>query len=198
MRESDRRVKYTKMVLRESLLSILQKKPISRVSVTEVCEAAGLNRGTFYAHYADPLELLTQIENDIYQELEKTLSPDIASRDIDALLVNIMGVLDHNRDMCGVILGENGGRQFMNRVLDMARAFFMRVWVCKKGVPEGTADYIYSYLSAGSVDVVRHWLLNDDRRSLDEVAHIISGICKSIVSVYMESAQSNRNAREET
>lgn len=189
MREADRRVKYTKMVLRESLLSILQKKPVSRISVTEVCEAAGLNRGTFYAHYADPYELLTKIENDLYQELESALAKDVARGDIDMLLANIMGVLDRNRDMCRVLLGENGGTQFINRILGMARAFFIQMWTCKKGVPEGTADYIYRYLSAGSVDVVRHWLLNDDARPLGEVARIISGICKSIVSAFMEPAQ---------
>ncbi len=190
MRESDRRVRYTKMVLRESLLSILQKKPVSRISVTEVCEAAGLNRGTFYAHYADPYELLTKIENDLHQELEEALATDRAGGDTDALLVNIMGVLDRNRDMCRVILGENGGTQFLNRILGMAREFFMRTWTCKKGIPEGTADYIYRYLSAGSIDVVRHWLLNDDKRPLDDVARIISSICKSIVNAYMEPTKS--------
>lgn len=197
MRETDMRVRYTKMVLRESLLSILQEKPVSRISVTEVCQAAGLNRGTFYAHYADPYELLTQIENDLYQELEEALAKDIARGDIDILLSNIMGVLDRNRDMCRVILGENGGTQFLGRILGMAREFFVRAWTCKRGVPEGTADYIYRYLSAGSVDVVRYWLLNDDTRALDDVAHIISGICKSIISAYMEPARQNGNAREE-
>lgn len=189
MRDSDRRIRYTKMVLRESLLSILQTKPVSRISVTEVCQAAGLNRGTFYAHYADPYELLTQIENDLYQELEEALSKDIGGPDIDGLLLNIMNVLDRNRDMCRVILGENGGTQFIRRILAMARAFFMSAWTCKEGMPEETADDIYRYLSAGSIDVVRHWLLNDDARTRQEVAHIISGICKSIVSAFMEPAQ---------
>ena len=34
----DRRVKYTKMVLRESLIKLLQKKPISRITVKELCD----------------------------------------------------------------------------------------------------------------------------------------------------------------
>jgi AcrR family transcriptional regulator len=185
------------MVLRESLLTILQTKPISRISVTEVCQAAGLNRGTFYAHYADPYELLTQIESDLYRELEDALAKDIAREDIDVLLSNIMGVLSRNRDMCRVILGENGGAQFLSKILGMAREFFVHAWACKKGVPEGTADFIYRYLSAGSVDVIRYWLLNGDARAQDEVTHIISGICKSIISAYMEPTQPNKNAREE-
>lgn len=192
MRESDRRVKYTKMVLRESLLEILQEKPISRISVTEICQVAEVNRGTFYAHYADPYELLTKIENDLYQELEGALAQETARGDVDELLVNIMGVLDHNRDMCRIILGEHGSAQFIDSVLGMARPFFMSEWACKKGVPEGTADYIYRYLSVGSVDVIRYWLLNDDARSRDEVVHIISGICKSIMGAFMEPNNQTR------
>lgn len=189
MREGDRRVRYTKMVLRESLMEILEKKPISRVSVTEICQAAGLNRGTFYAHYADPYELLTRIENELYLELEAALTDDIARGDIDILMRNIMDVLDHNRDVCRVILGENGGTQFLNRILSMARTFFMRTWALKPGAPPGAADHVYRYLSAGSVDVIRHWLINEDARPRDEVARIISGICKSIVGAYLEPAQ---------
>ena len=34
---ADRRVKYTKMVLQESLIKLLQKKSISRITVKELC-----------------------------------------------------------------------------------------------------------------------------------------------------------------
>ena len=45
---ADRRVKYTKMVLRESLIKLLQKKSISRITVKELCEMADINRATFF------------------------------------------------------------------------------------------------------------------------------------------------------
>lgn len=42
------------MPLKESLLKILQKKPIAKVTIKELCEEAHLNRGTFYLHYCEP------------------------------------------------------------------------------------------------------------------------------------------------
>lgn len=191
MRDSDRRVKYTRMVLRESLMELLQKKPIARVSVTEICKSSQLNRGTFYAHYQDPFDLLKQIEEDLYIELQEAIGQNAESGDVDEMLRGVMGVLDRNRDMCRVILGDNGSPRFVERILGMARAFFVGSWACKQGVPEGTADYIYRYLSAGSVDVIRHWLTSDDARSVGEVTRIISGICKSIISASMERARKN-------
>lgn len=60
--KSDRRVRYTRMVLKQALLSLMLERPITRITVTEICERAEVNRATFYAHYADPYDLLARIE----------------------------------------------------------------------------------------------------------------------------------------
>ena len=54
----DRRVKYTKMVLEDSFIKLLEKKDISQISITEICDNADINRATFYAHYSDQNDLL--------------------------------------------------------------------------------------------------------------------------------------------
>lgn len=43
----DRRIKYTKMVLEESFIRLLEKKDISQISIKEICENADINRATF-------------------------------------------------------------------------------------------------------------------------------------------------------
>ena len=54
----DRRVKYTKKVIKDTFLSLLEKKNISNISVKELCEMADINRGTFYRYYIDIYDLL--------------------------------------------------------------------------------------------------------------------------------------------
>ena len=52
----DRRKKYTRKVLKESLIALLaDDKPISAVTVKEICERADINRSTFYMHFSDPM-----------------------------------------------------------------------------------------------------------------------------------------------
>ena len=67
--KTDARVKYTRMVIQQTFLELLQKKPISKITVTEICEIAGINRATFYKHYMDPYDLLEQFENEAIQGL---------------------------------------------------------------------------------------------------------------------------------
>ena len=38
--KSDRRVRYTRMVLKQALLSLMLERPITRITVTEICERA--------------------------------------------------------------------------------------------------------------------------------------------------------------
>ena len=54
----NRRILITKQLLCESFISLLKQKPIDKISVTELCQAANVNRGSFYAHYADVYDLL--------------------------------------------------------------------------------------------------------------------------------------------
>lgn len=61
MKKTDARVRYTQKVLKDSLLRLLEKKPINKITVKEVCELAELNRATFYAHYTDCFALLESI-----------------------------------------------------------------------------------------------------------------------------------------
>ncbi|MFD2880770.1 TetR/AcrR family transcriptional regulator [Paenibacillus rhizoplanae] len=62
---------YKKMVIKESLLKLLTERSINKVTVTDICREANINRNTFYSHYASQFELLSTIENDLYEEIKQ-------------------------------------------------------------------------------------------------------------------------------
>lgn len=70
---NDRRVKRTKKLLRDSLFSLLQKKSINEITVTELTEVADINRATFYFYYTDIFDMLDQIQNEAYELFEDVL-----------------------------------------------------------------------------------------------------------------------------
>ena len=47
----DRRARYTQNIIRSSLLSLMRRKPFTKITVTEICKQSEINRGTFYLHY---------------------------------------------------------------------------------------------------------------------------------------------------
>ncbi len=74
----DKRVIKTKKNIKDSFIRLLSEKPFDDISVTELCQAAGMSRITFYTHYSDKYELteslfkeLMQIAHEDYKKLQK-------------------------------------------------------------------------------------------------------------------------------
>ena len=75
MAKSDQRTRLTKMLIRKAFTELLREKQVQNITVKELCQTAGINRGTFYSHYTDIYDLLQQIEDEITEEFQKSLQP---------------------------------------------------------------------------------------------------------------------------
>ena len=53
----DRRIVRTRASIADAFLALRRKKPLERITVRELCEAAGINKSTFYTHYRDIYDL---------------------------------------------------------------------------------------------------------------------------------------------
>ena len=45
--KEDRRTRYTRQVIKEAFLKLLEEKEYPKITVTEICRLAEINRGTF-------------------------------------------------------------------------------------------------------------------------------------------------------
>lgn len=62
--------KNTKYVIGESFKKILQRKPLNKITVTEIVSDCGVNRMTFYYHFKDIYDLLEWV---CVEDAKKTL-----------------------------------------------------------------------------------------------------------------------------
>ena len=70
--KNNRRTKLTKMLLKNSLIELMNDKAVNHITIKELCEKADLNRSTFYLHYTDQYQLLSEIENDLLRKRDGT------------------------------------------------------------------------------------------------------------------------------
>lgn len=71
--KGNRKARLSKEIFRQSLLELMGQKAVYKISVTEVCAHAQMNRSTFYAHYETIWDLLHEIEYDIYEHMRQAL-----------------------------------------------------------------------------------------------------------------------------
>ena len=111
--KTDRRVIYTKMVLKESLFGLIREKPVGRISVKEICEKADINRATFYSHFNDVYDMLSKIENELYETIRSSLDKGWRSSSIAELLTGICTDIKQNGAVFQALLSENGDKDFL-------------------------------------------------------------------------------------
>lgn len=96
---------YTKKALSESLKRFMQTKPFSKITVSEIIEDCGLNRKTFYYHFADTRDLLKWTFEQ--EAIEVVKSFDLLIDYEDAILF-VMDYLEKNQHMLNCVYDSVG------------------------------------------------------------------------------------------
>lgn len=178
--KDNRRVHYTKAALRQSLISHLKEKPIDRITVKEICETADLNRGTFYAYYGSPAELLGEIENSFYEDILASVTSFRKMEDVMEIFTEALTALKDRFEFSEALFGEFGDISFLQQLIYVAKPTCILHWT--KLAPEISAeimDAMYDFCSYGCMRVIQIWMQNGAKREPAEVARFLNDICNN-------------------
>ena len=175
----DRRVKYTRMVITNSFIKLLGVKPLSKISVKEICEQADVNRATFYKHYADHHDLLRQIEHDLIADVNTYLY-GMQYGNMDTAAVNtlekIFKYIRENAELCRVMLSDSSDLRFRDKIVEVVQHECIQAWKETNLVLSANAEYAFIFAAFGSVGIIQKWI-NDGMRDSDrEMAELISNM----------------------
>jgi AcrR family transcriptional regulator len=68
--KNNRRTQYTKKVIKEAVLSLLEDNSPETITVIDVCKIADVNRSTFYRYYDDIYACIDEIEGEFIDDLK--------------------------------------------------------------------------------------------------------------------------------
>ena len=98
-RSVDPRVKRTRQLLQQAFLELLQEKSFTGISIQDITERATVNRGTFYAHFADKHALMDSIVREQFQQVISSKLPPTAQWNKRSLCLLIQSVEGYLQDM---------------------------------------------------------------------------------------------------
>ena len=67
-KKRDPRTVQTTALIKQTLLDMMKKNAFDKITVSELCKIAGINRGTFYLHYCDLWAVLEELEEEALRE----------------------------------------------------------------------------------------------------------------------------------
>jgi AcrR family transcriptional regulator len=181
--KTNRKIRYTKMVLRESLMELMKSKAISGISIKEICAEADISRSTFYTHYKDQYDLLQKIEEETLTAINDILSKhDYIGNKHGALKMveeMLQYIVDNNTSI-HVLLSENGDINFQKKLFSSMYQRNVMKFMAGKLPDEETREYYFMFIVNGSIGLIYHWIKSGLNKSVSDLAKLIVNITKQI------------------
>jgi AcrR family transcriptional regulator len=186
------------MVLKKSLITLLEQKSIEKITVKEICGVADLNRSTFYAHYKDPYDLLRQIEEELLSELDihfKKLNFIDSESETFQLMKTIFEYIVANADLCRALMGEYGDIAF-RRIMMIIQEQRMVEWERRKELDPEMVQYATLFGVSGSIGVIQKWLQSGMTKTASEMAEFIFRLMYQGLSPYLTMDKDNKRMKK--
>ncbi len=165
----DKRIQKTKRDLKNGLLELMKERPLEKISVSEICEYAVINRVTFYSHYVDKYALYNELLEDIIENITiKTFDKfnDLKNREelMDACSLLIEYIINECESKKQILLSfsqeENSMALFIlsGKINKHIKELFN--FIKEKG--NYPTDFISTFICGGISSNVQSWLSSNE------------------------------------
>ena len=176
----DVRVKLTKKMIFEAFLSILKNKPIAKITVKEICEAADINRTTFYKYYKDTYDLLEQIEDELIDNLQANLV-HIDKSSLSDIFTIILTDISEKRELYVTLFSEGQGKVFRGRLFSLCYEDNKKVMLeYFPELPEDKQEWLYYFIADGCNSVLRQWIHGGFKQPIEEIVDFLQKLIDAV------------------
>lgn len=172
MDKENQRIAITKRLLKESLMRLLYEKDLEKINITELCKDAGVNRATFYRHYAIPRDLLIEIQRDLYFDLKRVVGVPASQTEVEKTIEKLCRYLEEHAELLRVIIRNNTDEDFVVFI----NSIYAEIWTeisgvgIQKSLSDEDVKLLTLYCAGGSYFILRHWLLGNVHKTSKEMA----------------------------
>ena len=181
--KTDARVRYTKMMIQQTFLDLLMQKPISKITVKEICDIAQINRATFYKHYQDTYDLLEQFQSEAIQGL-LALIENSSEKSTEQILVSILTIMKENKDMFKKFSAMKEDKSFSFRLAVSCFEKMNERRMENGGSASAFSGIYFGYLAGGTSGIIEYWMRSGMKESPADIAHTILKLNSTITQAF--------------
>ena len=174
----------TAKLMNTALLQILEKKELEFITVKEICKKAGVNRSTFYLHYENIGDLVSETIENISKEFYSTYSH-----------ITIEKILEFKNREQMVLIKPEYITPYLNfikknikiyKTIHSNRLLFKVDFTYKKmreelfypilskfNIPNDKKPYILGFYTMGVFEIIKEWINKNCKDSVEEITNII-------------------------
>lgn len=183
--KEDRRTHYTKMIIRESLMELLNGKPLDKITVKELCTKADINRATFYRYYSDIFNLFKTLEEEMISQQTVALRTAMNSIQFDVpelteQFLCITKLLKENLSFYKVFFKTRLESESLKKVIQNAHDIEYEKLENQFGSDYDftTFEYSFEYCKQGTLGLIGKWLAADCPESPEVITNIVVNLMR--------------------
>lgn len=173
----------TKQALALALKQTMEKKPLSKITVTELIQICDINRNTFYYHFSDIYDLLKwMLEQEAIEVVRKI---DLLVNTEEAIRF-VMDYVDENAHIINCAYDSIGHEE-------MKRFFYADLFgVMRHAIDAGEReldihvdtqfkDFLTAFFTEALAGMIISWIKNEQALSREEMLQNILLVCKTSI-----------------
>lgn len=176
-KKANLKVINTKRKLSKSLISLLTSKPITEIDVSELCEKAGINRTTFYKHYASLYHLLDELIVQFFKRIETLFLSLSSGENTTSKVAYLLKYLKQNREFVTIIMNNNSFSSISERLIQLnfiCNLINSNIQYRKNDYV--SEDYYVDFIISGWIAAIRRWVNENCDLDVNTLARLLTSI----------------------
>ena len=192
----DKRIVKTKRAIHAAMTKLLAGKPIEEITVTELAEAAEINRKTFYNYYSSVNMVAEEMEDEIVARFDETLRRldfDTLLKDPQTTFNTLARLITSDLDFYRSILTNRNQNSFLQKIISSLKERVMTLYAAQIPMDSKLVEYMLEYIVAGMVSVYQRWFESGMKEDIEVLSGHICTLAVYGIAALLEDAQTDRS-----
>jgi AcrR family transcriptional regulator len=167
----------------DALADILQEKPLDKITVTEVVARAGINRGTFYAHYADVPDVIHHLIDDTFSQIRDAIST-LPPRTEDlprVLLTQVQQILEADLNFYQKVLSSSASTFLQEQLVNILLEYILQQVAMISPEMARQSELMIRFCAGGLASLYRDWFAGKLPISLDALTEQACALASNLL-----------------
>lgn len=170
---------------------LFTKKPIYKISVTELAQSTGVNRKNFYRYFYTMDDVLKSIETDLLADLNNAINP-LQPFNIQDFLKALNSLVKKNEVFYHTLIVRNTNSFFLRDAQNILKRGLAQSLNLELSEP--STNLQLEFISGDIIQLYTYWLSNDHGVSLSELVSLVSHQPK-ILKQFFNSVELKQSAK---
>ena len=181
--KDNQRSRITKLLMKQAYIHLMHEKPTAKITVKDICAGAEVNRSTFYLHYAQPNDILIELEDETICQVSDSLrsigSSTASHSDARQYLLGFLRYIQRNGELFRTLLVENSDPHFRRKLFDFAMEMTANAFDIS--LESERKNAVYRFIISGSIDLLTEWIRSDYAVSEQAECDLLYNLCEGCI-----------------